>query len=301
TGDSVTEPSAAPTSYIVYTSRNGYGFDNGIEVHATSYTFQNLTPNAIYFFRVAAANAGGISLPSETIAARVTPNGEPADILIINGFDRLDTQVTVRRGENTRNYCIQHALSIAKAGYFFDGASNEAVERGDVDLANYHILDWILGEESTADETLSPTEQQKLTQYLNGGGSLLISGSEIAWDLGAKGTSADKNFLEQMLKTQYVKDSAKTYQFSGLPQTAFENIPTLQFDNGNSGTYNVDYPDVIQPANGAKACLQYPNGDVAAIQYKGNWKLILIAFPLETITSSTGRDLLFQKAIEFLK
>lgn len=296
------EPTASATSYVIYVSNNGHGFDNGVEVTGTSHTITNLTPGAVYYFRIAAANAGGLGLPSETLAVRVTPNGEAADILIVNGFDRLD-EVVVNTPDraNSFNYSIQHGSSIARAGSFFDGATNDAVEKGLVKLNNYKILDWISGEESTQDETFSSAEQQLISAYLQGGGSLLASGSEIAWDLGAQGSTSDKDFLANTLQATYGSDDADTYSASGVSGSAFDGLGSFNFDDGNGGTYDVNYPDVLKPSSPAQSCLTYSNGKVAGIQYSGAYKLIYLGFPLETVTSEAARDQLFKKAIEFLK
>ena len=51
------------------------------------------------------------------------------------------------------------------------------------DLARYPKVVWCLGEESTADETFTYDEQQRLAAFLANGGALLASGAEIGWDL----------------------------------------------------------------------------------------------------------------------
>lgn len=60
-----TEPSSAPTAYIVYISTGTGDYDNGTIIHgnAISLTPQ---PNTSYRFKVTAINAGGESLPAET-------------------------------------------------------------------------------------------------------------------------------------------------------------------------------------------------------------------------------------------
>ena len=63
--------SQSPTNYVIYSSTNGYGFGNPISVgNVTSYTVSGLAPGQAYYFRIAAANAGGESLPSEVVGCR---------------------------------------------------------------------------------------------------------------------------------------------------------------------------------------------------------------------------------------
>ncbi len=82
------EPTADAEAYVVYTRRERGGWDNGRVVDGTSVTLRGLEPGVIYSYRVAAANAGGESAPSETLAVLHLPDGG-GPVLIVNGFDRV--------------------------------------------------------------------------------------------------------------------------------------------------------------------------------------------------------------------
>ncbi|GAB1349567.1 hypothetical protein MASR1M107_17810 [Ignavibacteriales bacterium] len=64
-----------------------------------------------------------------------------------------------------------------------------------------------MGDESTIDETFSTTEQTFVKEYLQNGGKLFVTGSEVAWDLDSRGTVTDKEFFNQFLKASYVADN----------------------------------------------------------------------------------------------
>ena len=49
-----------------------------------------------------------------------------------------------------------------------------------VSVGQYGFVDWILGEESTADVTFTLAEQLAVSAYLEDGGRLFVSGAEIA-------------------------------------------------------------------------------------------------------------------------
>ena len=66
----------------------------------------------------------------------------------------------------------------------------------------------MLGDESTEHETFSAAEQILVQQYLESGGKIFVSGSEIGWDLFEKGTPSDKNFYTNYLKAIYKSDDA---------------------------------------------------------------------------------------------
>ncbi len=87
------EPSAAPTSYNVYTSTDKGGFDNGVNV-TQSYIDILLEPGKQFNFKVTACNRGGESFPSEVLSAYYQP-GASKTVLVVNGFHRLSSPAVV--------------------------------------------------------------------------------------------------------------------------------------------------------------------------------------------------------------
>ncbi len=83
------EETAQPSKYIIYTSRNGSGFDNGTAVDARSTAADiDVEPGVLYRFRVTAANAGGESMPSEEVCCYLAGEDAP-HILVVDGFQRV--------------------------------------------------------------------------------------------------------------------------------------------------------------------------------------------------------------------
>lgn len=106
------EPTAAPTSYILYTAIGDYGFDNGIKVSGTACKIK-LQPNTLYNFKIAAVNDGGQSFPSEIISAVYNPQAT-GTVLVVNGFQRLAAPAVVNDG-NSQGFDIN-----ADAGVCYD-------------------------------------------------------------------------------------------------------------------------------------------------------------------------------------
>lgn len=81
------EPTAVPKKYIVL-ERSGdeLGFHKIGETTSTHFEVQT-TDNEIHSFRIVAANDGGVSFPSETLALREAKD-EKQPVLIVNGFTR---------------------------------------------------------------------------------------------------------------------------------------------------------------------------------------------------------------------
>lgn len=307
----------AATGYKVYISTNGKSFKEGVAVATNNYTF---TGNAAttYYFKITATNAGGESFASGVVAAKTPMSGvTTVPYLIVDGFNRMDAGLMIPRNEssalgtvkrmmldkmNRYDYMIEHAKALANCNNIaFDGCENEAVIAGNVLLSNYNAVDWFVGEESTTDKTLDATERSLLKTYLNGGGNLLLSGSEIGWDIGrAASTNADLDFYNNYLKANYVGDDAGTYDFTGT--STFFNAQNGSFDNGTNNYYDVDFPDRVSANTGGTIFLNYVGGtaDGAAIGYSGTYKSIYLAFPIETITNETTRNNLVCNAVAYL-
>jgi hypothetical protein len=321
-------PTANPGSgdaaggYVVYRSTGGYGFDNGVAVAGAgtlSLTIpaSQVVPGANYF-RVSATNAGGESMPTETVAARMVA-GAGGRILIVNGFDRLDrtlnpTQTTpidydppftpgtgntferVRpRFSNAYDYVVQAAEAIEMFGTAirFDTASNEALIAGQVSLSGYAAVIWMSGEEGVADKTFDATEQSLVTSYLNAGGKLFVSGAEIGFELDGSGVAPA--FYNGQLRADYLADNGAggSNTATGAAGSIFAGI-SLAFDKGTSGTYNVNFPDRIAALNGSTIAMNYTNlgSGGAAIQYANpnGGRLVYMGFPFETIITDTSRN-----------
>lgn len=315
------EAGATPTSYKVYLSSDGFAFDDGhVSSGATSDVISGLSPGQTIFAKVTALNAGGESLCSEVLCAR-TPDAQAGTLstplLIVSGYDRFDEYTYYQQGtglsngdlhvRNTFDTVRRHALSAAKATttsggtWHFDSASNEAVINGNVALASYAAVDWVLGNESTADETFSSAEQSLVSAYRSGGGALFVSGSEIGWDLDrASGpTSADRAFYNNVLKADYVADSSNDWTVDGVAGSIFAGLGNVAFDNGNGFSYTVGYPDVLAVSGGSTACLTYSAGVVAGVQFLSP-PLVNLGFPLETLNNSATRDDMMQRILRFL-
>jgi hypothetical protein len=90
------EPSAQPEKYIVYTSIENGGFDNGVIVEDL-HAIIPIKPGKIYSFKVAAVNEGGESFPSEILSVCKMPNTKKT-VLIINGFHRISAPYSFDNG-----------------------------------------------------------------------------------------------------------------------------------------------------------------------------------------------------------
>lgn len=93
------EPTAQPTSYIVYTKVGDEAFDNGLAIGNDTTFSLAISPGKIYSFRVTAVNAGGESFPSETLSLYRAPE-ERFRALVVNGFTRLSGPARIERTDS---------------------------------------------------------------------------------------------------------------------------------------------------------------------------------------------------------
>lgn len=282
--------------YHVYigTERNQFRLRSSVSQPQVIYS--NLSPDSTYFFKMTAYNQYGESPATEVLAAAKASGY--ADVLIVNGYDRLSVS------GNTKDFVVEHGNAIKAVGYTFASASNEAVVKGLIKLNSYKIVDWILGQESTTDETFSDQEQHIVKTFLEQGGRLFVSGSEIGWDLDYKGSSSDKDFYHNYLKASYVVDKVDNYSLDGTPDGIFHDF-SFSYDDGSHGIYRVGYPDGVNPSAGGIVCLKYNSQYNAGIQYSGiigsqQTRIVNLGIPFETIYPELIRIQVMTRILSFL-
>ncbi|HLU68471.1 MAG TPA: N-acetylmuramoyl-L-alanine amidase [Kofleriaceae bacterium] len=304
----------APEAYRVYVSKNGHGFDDGALVEDEEVVLDGLSPGDVRYVRVASVNAGGESLPSEVVGARVATSGQ-APILVVNGFDRLDAFQSPRSDlaqfglglvdrmwldrMNDGSYAVRHGAALAAAGFAFDGASDEAIAQEDVDLAAYQAVDWFAGEDSIGQDPLPVAVRAAIERLQAAGGALLLSGSEVVWALADQGSPEDQAFALDVLRVGLTSDDADTYDVMPLDGPMADLAP-LSFDDTGPGGYDADYPDVLAPAPDATPILAYAGGQTAAVAWglgSGGARGIVLGFPLEVVSGHEARTALLGTAM----
>jgi hypothetical protein len=305
------------TSYVVYQSPNGKGFGNPIDVGGSlSATIGSVPVGETRYYAVAARNAGGESPLSEVVAVR-RPQTGVADILIVNGFERADRTLNpstdfsqpaayaglsverqLPRATNNFDYVIQHAEALGANDYGFASCDNDSVRDGVVDLANYTKLVWILGPEENA--TFDSAEQFDVQAFVANGGSLFVSGSQVAWDL--IGLNNGPSFATTTLRIGLGADDAGSFIASGATGSIFNGVANLSF-TPSGAPYSVYTPDRLLAGSGAVAALNYigGSGGIAATQYAGGtYNAVVFGFPFETINSASVRADVMNRVITYL-
>jgi len=243
-----------------------------------------------WVFEVTAIDTNGSeSFPSDRYA--VADLGSTERFLIVDGFDRSSGNWPLPYHE----FAISHARALGKFTYSFTTADNDALVAGALELEAFDLVFWFVGDESTTDETFSDAEQALVRTYLQQGGKLFVSGSEIGWDLYSQGSAADRDFFHNVLKTDYQQDDAGSYSVTGVAGTDFAEL-SFNYDDGNHGIYEEDYPDAFLGEGGSVPVLRYGNNLIAATAFSGTLdggtaacQVMIMGFPFETIYPADNR------------
>ncbi|MFC1682581.1 N-acetylmuramoyl-L-alanine amidase [Candidatus Zixiibacteriota bacterium] len=287
--------------YRLYRSMDGINwgapilYEDALTPDDTTVTIDSLETDQVYYFRMIALDTTYDAHESDfsnMYCLKTTASRPP--VLIVDGFDRRSSWLTPGHP-----FASLNGYALDKLDILFETCSNDAAGQ-EVDLINYDALIWILGDEGTTDETFDIREQDIVKTYLENGGKLFVTGSEIGYDLD-RGTSGDKAFYNDYLKASYVGDDSGDYTVTGLAGTIFES---LSFSYGQ--TYQEDYPDYINASGGSIICLDYTASRHAGVQYQGTFgsgtaegKVVNIAFPWETIGSEGARDEIMSRVMNF--
>ncbi|HXW00746.1 MAG TPA: N-acetylmuramoyl-L-alanine amidase, partial [Anaerolineae bacterium] len=244
----------------------------------------------VYHFRLSAIVPNGAEPVVESGFSDVYSRswmGTGSKVLIVDGFDRISGSYKIA----SHHFATSYFRAMRDRGVVqVSTVANEKVEDGTFALSNYDIVVWFVGDESSVDVVFSANEKNQVINYLNAGGKMLISGSEIAYNVGRAAAAAyDLSFMNNYLKSTYVNDGSVSYTpATGILATDFDglNIPF-------GIVYPEDFPDAISPMGGATAIMNYavaPN--IAGIAYKGTFgggvnpgALLYLGFTLETASS----------------
>ena len=326
------------TSYRVYTSPDGFAWNAGVGVTGTSHLLTGLTSGQLIFARVTGINAGGESLPSFTLAARVAASGNAAVLLVeaytrndrsnatwqddgISISDTLTTGPSLRLyadRTNRQDYAIQHGFAISRS---FDSTTRSPLGTGSVNLNGYAVVAWMAGEESSSSDTvpigagpiaLTSAEQSLLASFVGRGGSLLMSGSEVGRDLVMQ--NKGPMFYRDILKAFYQGSDAMKLNppdpypnaLYPVPDGIFDGLSIFYFDNGTHGTYNADRVDYFLPLpedRRARSALTYQAaiGSAALAWNSGGCsRVVYLAFPFETIYPTETRAAVMTRTLDYL-
>ena len=212
-----------------------------------------------------------------------------------------DQQATLTMG-NTFDYSVMHGRALAEMGYSYVSANAYAIDT----IANCEAVDLIMGKQKTTVlgndttfKTFTPALQAVLSNYLQAGGNMLVSGSYIASDMQSK---ADKDFIKSHLHYTYRCDHASKQGGVILNRRVLTPGWYKFHTSPNAKRIHTENPECILPADGAKAVAHYEDTKLnAAVAYDGaeenKGKTLSWAFMLE---SAEDFNTIYQESINWL-
>lgn len=270
-------------------------------ISSKTYFYNQANPLFLKLFAVDSAAITNISPPSDVYGIRMLNDNKK--ILIVDGFDRYGGSGSWANPYH--DFVVSHAKALSLS---FESCSNDQIINEIVSLNDYELVIWILGDESTTDQTFSNVERTKVAAYLENGGKLFVSGSEIAWDLegASSATPQQTNFLKTYLKAKYIADDANIYGVTGVDSTAFAGLGFGFGIVSNGSPYLEDYPDIIDTIGQSIPIFRYNAVSTAGIAYSGSFnnspnegQLVYLAFPFETINLATERTKVMTAVLKY--
>ena len=212
-----------------------------------------------------------------------------------------DQQAALTMG-NTFDYPVLHGKALAEMGYSYISANAYAIDT----IADVDAVDLIMGKQKltilgtdTAFKSFTPELQKVVTDYLEKGGNLLVSGAYIASDMQSP---EDKAFVKNQLHYTYRCNHA-CEQSSLVVNRRVLSPATYTFHaTPNANCIHTENPDCILPADGAQAVAKYADTQLnAAVAYDGaenqKGKTLAWGFMLE---STQNFNTLYKDCINWL-
>jgi hypothetical protein len=238
-----------------------------------------------------------LSEPSDAYGVGFAGN---TSILIVDNFDRQASW-----GLPYHPFVASYGEALSIRGHGFDSCTETAVQNGDILLTDYEIVIYFCGDDSRVDESLAAADQFRLLDYLESGGKLFISGSEIGYDFDAT-TATELSRYEYLLRASYVGDISGSNRVLGSAGTPFEGLDFTYGTQTGPNLYIEDYPDYIQPNLGSDVALFYDNLNIAGVMFTGTYgnssqtaQVVYLGFTYETIESAYQRSVLMGRILTY--
>lgn len=229
-----------------------------------------------------------------------------------HGASHSDYESRVIAG-NTFDFTFVHGKAIKENGFSFCSSSDESVMSGKLDLSHYSMIDFMFGEEkkTSAPKYKSQVEfevfpmllREKISEYLNGGGKIFLSGAYLGTDLYSDKDSSGIQFANEILKFKLKTDHAvKTGKVFSVNQKFSSEESNFEFNTSYTDSiYKVEAPDEIGNVKDSEVLLRYSENNFSAgVGYKDKYGVVVFGFPFETVLGEKQRAILMKSILNYL-
>ncbi len=227
-----------------------------------------------------------------------------------HGASYADLEAVVIPG-NTFDFSRVHGQSILKAGYSFVTVSDEVILEKGLDLSAYQVVDYLAGEERTSylpkNDSIGRFSVfpgkilQRLQEFLEQGGGVMISGAHIASDAHALGQDS---LVSSILGYRWRTSNASrlgSFYFTDPDFAAHTRY--FSFNTGiDPEIYTVEGADALEPSDSAAVTLvRYAENNMSAgVAYRNSCRVVALGFPFEAVKGAPDRDWIMRKILQFL-
>jgi len=169
-----------------------------------------------------------------------------------------------------------------------------------VNLNDYSMLIWNV---SWGFPAFTPSDIEILTAYLDNGGSVMVLGQDIGWDVfdgnGSSNFSAAQNFYHNYLGADYLADNSSGLQIVGIDGDPISN--GLAFSLERSYGWSDFYPEEIGSyQNKAVPVFLYNNDKTGAVKYdNGTFRTVYFGFGFEQIAGDENKEIVLERTLEW--
>jgi Fibronectin type III domain len=212
---------------------------------------------------------------------------------------------------NSFDFSYIHGLSIRSAGYSFISLSDEAVTGDSMKLSSYCLVDYLAGEERTSYmpkndsvchyQVWPAAMLDVLEEYLNTGGALFINGAHIASDMHSR--QQDER-VGSLFKFRWrTSNASRLGQFYSTDPEFAPRADQFSYNTSiDPVLYTVEGADALEPIDSTAITLfRYRENNMSAgVAYRGDYGIVALGFPFESLVNQKMRDMIMKKTLTYL-
>ena len=212
-----------------------------------------------------------------------------------------DLDVLIVDDDGAQGYESYYTTALDSLGVLYGVWDLNAGKLTDDVLQAYSVLIWQIGESYP---TLDADDRDFLTNHLDNGGSLFLTGQDIGWELNTSDSgNYDPTWYHDYLHANYVRDDTNILYLNGVAGDPISDGLTLHIAGGD-GANNQEYPDEIAPRDSdATAILNYQGdgvGGIRAASATSGARVVYLGFGFEAIDNAQHRADLLGPALQWL-
>jgi hypothetical protein len=265
--------------------------------HTGPWTFAlGLEESTEFSIDVAPSSPGYITFHLEVSSPNLT-----TPLIIPFSYLTDDCDVLIVDDDGSETYENYYTAALDGLGLSYGVWDLSAGKLNDEVLQAYSLLIWQVG---LAYPTLDADDRDFLSQHLDHGGKLFLTGQDIGWELADPSSSVDPVWYHDYLHASYVADDTNNYNLDGIAGDPITDGLDLHIQGGD-GANNQEYPDAIAPYDGeGTVILSYRSssykGAIRVVDAATGARIVYLGFGFEAIDNPQDRADLLGPALLWL-